>query len=254
MTSSIPSSALCDYTDTEVFIRDANLCRDLIGKVSFTEMMYFQILGTRPTPAQVNMLDAILVTLMEHGFTPSVIATRMVALSSPEAMQSAIAAGILCVGSKFIGTIEDSARLLRELMEGDDFDATARDTIAAYRAEKKLLPGFGHHLHRPDDPRSPVIFEVAERNGLAGKHVEAIGAFSKIVDDSFGRHVTINVTGAIGAVLADMEIPTEVIRGIAVVSRAAGLVGHILEESKDPAARFIWEQTEKSINHTAGTK
>tara|TARA_R110002096_G_scaffold290222_1_gene484501 strand:- start:477 stop:905 length:429 start_codon:yes stop_codon:yes gene_type:complete len=136
----------------------------------------------------------------------------------------------------------------------DDFDSGAREIIATYRAEKKLLPGFGRHLHRPDDPRSPLIFAVAEENGPCGRHVKAILDFSNIVDDSFGRHVTINLTGAMGAVLADMDMPTDVIRGFAVVSREAGLLRHILEEQKDPAARFIWEQAEAAINHIAGRK
>lgn len=248
-----PVTSLCRYTNDQVFIREADLCRDIIGKMTFTELVYYHLIGRRASADETGMLDAILVTLMEHGFTPSAIATRMIALSSPEAMQAAVAAGLLGVGSQFIGTIEDSARLLRDLVqEGGDVGSRAEIIVRKYRQERRHLPGFGHHLHRPDDPRTSPILAVARNRGQAGQHVEALELLGRTVDRVHGRHITINVTGAIGAILGDMGIPLEVIRGIAVISRAAGLVGHVHEEYQQPAARFIWEMTEASLNHQAG--
>jgi citrate synthase len=248
-----PTTGLCRHTNEAIYIRDANLCDDLIGKISFTEMIYFNLLGRRPSPADTAVLNAVLVTIMEHGITPSAIAARMIALSSPEALQAAVAAGILGVGSKFIGTIEDCARLLVEIIEAPEgAGPRAAAIVQRYRDARELIPGFGHHLHRPDDPRSPKILDVARQNGVAGRYVEALLVLAKAVDAGAGRHITINATGAIGAVLSEIGIPLESIRGIAVISRAAGLVAHIQEEREKPVGRYIWELAEKNIEHTAG--
>ena len=248
-----PSTALCRHTNDAIFIRDANLCDDLIGKISFTEMIFFNLLGRRASAADTAVLNAVLVTIMEHGLTPSAIATRMIALSSPEALQAAVAAGILGVGSKFIGTIEDSARVLAEIVEAPEGAVERAGAIVQrYRDAHQLLPGFGHHLHRPDDPRSPRILAVARENGVAGRYVDALLVLAQAVDAGAGRHITINATGAIGAVLCEIGIPLDSIRGIAVISRAAGLVAHVQEEREKPSARFMWELAEKSIEHTAG--
>jgi citrate synthase len=252
--STPPTTRLCRYNEQQVFIRDADLCKDLIGKLSFTEMLYYHLMGRRASTGETAMLDAILVALMEHGFTPSAIATRMVAASSPEAMQAAVAAGLLAVGSMFIGTIEDSARLLQQIVSGGgDVAAICDAKVREYKSEKRLIPGFGHHLHKPDDPRTPALFKVAQESGHAGVHVDALHLLSSAVDLAYKRHVTINVTGIIGAILSDMNVPVDVIRGIAVISRAAGLVGHIKEEREQPAARFIWELAEANINNLAGS-
>lgn len=248
-----PTTGLCRHTNEAIYIRDQNLCDDLIGKISFTEMIYFNLLGRRPDAARTAVLDAVLVTLMEHGLTPSAIATRMIALSSPEATQAAVAAGLLGVGSKFIGTIEDSARLLAEMLDAPEgVEARASTIVRRHRESRSLIPGFGHHLHRPDDPRSPRILDVARRHGLAGRYVDALAVLAKEVDRQAGRHITINATGAIGAVLSEIGVPLDSIRGIAVVSRAAGLVAHVHEERSSPLARTIWELAEERIEHTAG--
>jgi citrate synthase len=248
-----PTTRLCRSNKQQVFVRDADLCEELIGKISFTEMLYYHLMGRRASTGETAMLDAILVALMEHGFTPSAIATRMVAVSSPEAMQAAVAAGLLAVGSMFIGTIEDSARLLHQIVsDGGDVAATCGAKVREYKSQKRHIPGFGHHLHKPDDPRTPVLLKVARESGQAGVHVEVLQVLSAEVDRAYKCHVTVNVTGIIGAILSDMNFPVDVVRGLAVISRAAGLVGHIKEEREQPAARFIWELAEANINNKAG--
>jgi citrate synthase len=195
------------------------------------------------------------VTLMEHGLTPSSIAARMVAISSPEAPQAALAAGLLAVGSQFIGTIEDSARLLVEIADAPEgAQQRAQTIVKTYREERRLLAGFGHHLHRPDDPRSPKLIAVAREHGFGGRYIEALLTLASAVDAAAGRHITINATGAIGAILLELGIPLAAVRGIAIVSRAAGLVGHIQEERERPIARFIWDLAEREIEHRAGPK
>src|SRR5687767_11936577 len=140
------STSIARGTKDDVFVREKSLTKDLIGKVTFTEMTFFQVTGTMPSPAQTSVLDACLVTLMEHGLTPSVLATRLVYSNAPEAMQAAVAAGLLAVGSVFVGTVEGCAALLEEIATGAD----ARAIVERHRAAKKAIPGFGHPIHKPD--------------------------------------------------------------------------------------------------------
>jgi citrate synthase len=243
-----PTTAICHSTTDAIYVRGANLVDDLIGQLSFTEMILFQLLGERPTRTQTVLLDAVLVTLMEHGLTPSVIAARLIYDSAPEALQSAVAAGVLGVGSTFIGTMEGCSALIEEMLAAPEgVQARAAQIADRHRAQRRPMHGFGHPHHKPDDPRSPRLFALAQREGVAGRHIAALQALSKEVDRAWGRHLTINATGAIAALLGEIGIPQPIMRGIAVISRAAGLVGHILEERRQPAARFIWETVEDAI-------
>ena len=249
---SVPKTAIARHTNEKIFVRNLDLLDEVVGKMNFTTMFFHQIMARLPTPQESAVLDAVLVTLMEHGLTPSAIVARMTIVSAPEASQGAIAAGLLGVGSQFIGTIEDSAKLMQQLVAAPEgVEKAAAEAAQRYRSQKLLLPGFGHHLHRPDDPRSPVLLGVAEKQGMAGKHITALRVFAREVDKAYGKHITINATGAIGAILSDLGIPIGAIRGIAIVARAAGLVGHILEEQTDQTTRFIWDMAEEHIEHTA---
>ncbi|MCX7202992.1 MAG: citryl-CoA lyase [Burkholderiales bacterium] len=252
--SDAPTTAICTSDETTIHVRGANLVDDLIGQVSFTEMILFQLTGQRPSRMQVALLDAVLVTLMEHGLTPSAIVTRLIYDSAPEALQSAVAAGLLGVGSTFVGTMEGCSALIEEMLAAPEgVQARAAQIAEQHRAQRKPLPGFGHPIHRPDDPRTPRLFEVAAREGVAGRHIAALKALSVEVDRVWGRHMTINATGAIAAVLGEIGMPQPVMRGIAVISRAGGLVGHILEEREQPSARWIWQTVEHGMPYTGGS-
>ena len=244
---STPKTHIATHDAKDITIRGKSLCADLIGKLTFTEMTYFHVTGNMPTKAQTAVLDACLVTLTEHGLTPSVLATRLVASSAPEAMQSAIAAGLLAVGSVFVGTVEGAAALVTRIARADDARAEAKRIASEHRAAKKPLPGFGHPEHKPDDPRPPVIFGVLDAHGVPRKHVDALQVLGGAIDAEYGKHITINATGAVAAALLDVGIPAEIMRGFAVLARCAGLVGHVLEEMRDPAMRAIWEAAEKAV-------
>jgi citrate synthase len=246
-----PGTKIAHHTTDAIYVRGASLVDELIGQLTFTEMMYFQLLGVRPTPAQAKILDAVLVTLMEHGLTPSSIVSRLIYDSCPEAIQAAVAAGLLGVGSTFVGTMEGCAANLEEILAAPEGEAARARTIAQrVRAAKQPIPGFGHPHHKPDDPRSPKLLAVAEEAGVPGRHVRALRLLATEVDIAWGRHLTINATGAIAALLGEIGVPQEVMRGIAVVSRSAGLVGHIREEQLDPAARHIWAAADERIPYT----
>ncbi len=245
-----PSTKISHHTTDAIYVRGASLVDDLIGRLTFTEMMYFQLLGVRPTPAQTKILDAVLVTLMEHGLTPSAITTRLIYDSCPEAVQAAVAAGLLGVGSTFIGTMEGCAANLEEILASSSQETKAKEIAIRFRRAKRPIPGFGHPHHKPDDPRSPRLLALAEEAGVPGRHIHALRLLAVEVDAAWGRHLTINATGAIAALLGEIGVPREVARGVAVVSRAAGLVGHIREEQLDPSARHIWNVVTDNVPYT----
>lgn len=243
-------TAIATHSHDKITIRGADLVSELIGELTFTEMAFFQIRGRRPNATETKIWDTVLVTLMEHGFTPSVIATRMIAMSSPEASQAAVAAGLLAVGSQFVGTTEQAAELIAALLEDPrGVEAAAHATAVRFRTDRIALPGFGHHLHRPDDPRTPKLFAVARAAGVPGRHIAALEVLSAAVDEVYGRHITINATGAIAAILGEIDTPPSLMRGLSVISRAAGLVGHIEEERIQPVGRALWDHVEHAITY-----
>ena len=243
-----PTQKLATHTLTDLYYRDSNLVTDMMGKMSFTQAMIGHILGRDATPAEVAIIDAVLIMLMEHGLTPSAIATRLTYHSAPEALQAAVAAGLLNVGSTFVGTMENASKLLREIVNDPaGVEAAAERVVAEHKAAKKHMPGFGHHLHKPDDPRTPKMFAIARAQGVSGKYIAAMETLNRAVDAAYGRHMTINATGATAAVLSEIGIAPEIMRGFAVISRAAGLVAHIAEEQEVPTARKIWDVVEEEI-------
>jgi len=248
-----PTTSIASHSREDVFIRGKSLCKELIGQRSFTEVIYFQILGRMPTSDQTALLDACLVALMEHGLTPSVLAARLTYSSAPEAVQGAVAAGLLGVGSRFVGSMEGCAALLARIVAADaDGEAEAKRIAVEHRAARTPLPGFGHPTHKPDDPRAQRLLELARSRKVAGRHVAAIETLSAAVDAVYGRHITINATGAIAAVLGDCGVPSEISRGFGLIARCAGLVGHLYEEHQKPAMRAIWEAAERAVPYEAG--
>jgi citrate synthase len=245
------TTALCHSTPDDVFVRGKSLCRELIGKLSFTEMLFFQILGRLPDPGQTALVDACLVTLLEHGLTPSAIVARLAYTSAPEALQGAVSAGLAGVGSLFVGTMEGCGELIgRILAQGNDPAAQAAEAeriAREYRTSQRALPGFGHPTHKPDDPRAQRLLDLAREQGVAGAHVQAVLTLARTIDEVYGKHITLNATGAIAAVLGDCGVPQQILRGFAVIARCAGLVGHIHEEQRQPALRALWEAGERAV-------
>jgi citrate synthase len=235
-----------------VTIRGKDLVGELIGQRTFTEMVYLLTCGREPGARETKVLDACLVTLMEHGFTPAALVTRITADSVPDQVQVAMAAGLLTIGSVFVGTMEGCAALLQEGMASPDQAAFCTRIADEYLGSKRPIPGFGHPFHKPDDPRTPALFAVAQSAGVDGRHIALLQQLSRAVDARAGRHLTINATGAIGALLLEIGVPPAIMRAIAVISRCGGLAGHIIEERETRSARAIWKLTEENIPY-AGT-
>ena len=243
-----PTTSLCTHSLTSLHYGNANLVEDLMGKKTFTEVMLMQILGREARPVDLRITDVVLIVLMEHGLTPSAIATRLIYMSAPENLQGAVAAGLLAVGSSFVGTMENCSALLDRILNADDAKAEALQIAQHYKSIKSPVPGFGHHLHKPVDPRAYKLLELGKAEPeLKGAHIRALETLSQAVDETAGRPITINATGSVAALLGEIGVPSNVMRGFAVISRAAGLVAHIVEEQKDPSGRFIWDTVEHAI-------
>ena len=236
-------------TATTVRVRGRDLVGELIGKYSFTEMLYFLTCDRMPDAVQVRLLDACLVTLMEHGLTPGAVIARLMADSVPEEPQVAIASGLLAIGSVYAGTTESCAALLLALetrIQGGAVDAAA-DLAREHAQAKRPVPGFGHGTHKPDDPRSVRLLQIAHEAGKAGRYVTLLETLGREVDTAFKRHITINATGAIAALLLEIGIPVAAMRAYSVVSRAGGLVGHLLEEQASHSGRAIWAAAKTAV-------
>jgi citrate synthase len=243
-----PASRLCHHSANEVYYGEHNLVEDLLGKVSFVDVFMMQTFGRFPAPVERTIVDAVLVVLMEHGMTPSAIASRMVYSSSPENLQSGVAAGLLAVGSQFVGTMEPAAELLARIVNaGSTAPEEARAIARHFRERREPVPGFGHHLHKPDDPRAVALLDLAIRTGVDGRYCAALRLLAAEVDEAAGRHITINATGAIAALLADIGVAPRLMRGFAVLARCAGLISHIAEEQREPSGRFIWDLVDNAM-------
>jgi citrate synthase len=245
-------TAIAASSPDAIYIRDRNLVDELMGKVDFTSMIVFQMRGRMPQEPERKMIDAILVMLMEHGLTPSSISARLIYDSSPDALQGAVAGGLLAAGSVFLGAMEQMGSLLQQgvtaIKAGEtDAERYSRTVIGGLLERGAPVPGFGHHIHRPDDPRTPRLLALATEQGLAGAHTDLLLSFGRAMDSIKSRHVTINATGAVAAVLSDLGYPPPIMRGFSLIARAAGLVGHLLEEQQEPLAREMWDLLEHSV-------
>jgi citrate synthase len=226
-----------------------DLASALIGKVGFGELALWLATQQRPTPQQVRVFEAVLVALADHGFTPTVIAARLTYYSAPDAIQGAIAAGLLGGGSRFLGVTEDTGRFLAAALasvEGDlpttdeEWDALAWRIVATERASGRLIPGLGHPVHKTEDPRTPVVIAIAEQEGLRGPHLRLFEAIGRVHPELLGRKLPLNGAGVSGAALADLGLPPQLLRGVALLARTAGLLGHLAEEMRSPIAPDIY--------------
>jgi len=250
-----PTSSISTSNPEMIVVRGFDLCKDLIGSVSLTEHFWLLVTGKRATAAQGRVLDSCLVAIAEHGLVPSVQAARMTYAAGPEAMQGAVAAGILGCGSVILGSAENAGRFLAKIVEGgaDNLATTADTLVRELRAKKTPFPGYGHPLHTDEDPRAGRLIAVATEAGLAGSHVAAARAAEKAIREVMGRPLVLNVSGAIPAVLLDAGFPLTGLKGVPILARAASLVAHLVEEQTRPIGFLLSEAAESSITYDGAT-
>jgi citrate synthase len=236
-------TSLGTSTEDEIRLLGQDLTADLMGQVGFGELAFWLVALRRPSPAETRVFEAVLVALADHGFTPTAIAARLTYLSAPDSLQGALAAGLLGGGSRFLGVTEDCGAYLHDALqrlEGDvpvddaGWDAVALEVVTETRAAHRFVPGLGHPVHKVQDPRTPVLIRIAAEEGLRGPHLRLFEAIGRVHEQVLGRRLPLNGAGVCGAALADLGLPVEMLRGFALLARAAGLLGQLAEERRRP--------------------
>ena len=214
-------------TADRITVLGKDLPGEILGKVNLGDMAFLELTRRLPNEKESRLFNAMVVTLVEHGITPSALAARLTYLGAPEAMQAAVAAGLSGLGSVFVGSMEGVARMLSENADVD---------------QMKRVPGLGHPLHKPVDPRTVRLFQIARETGFYGKYCERMEEIGR------KKNLVVNATGAIGALACELGLDWRAVKGLGVMARAIGLVGHLLEEARQPMAEAVWHQIEEQAS------
>lgn len=246
------ATAISGSNPQTIVVRGYDLAEELIGRVSFTDHIWLLVAGALPTPGQRRVLDAALVAIAEHGLVPSVQAARLTLAAAPEALQGAVAAGLLGCGSVILGSAQAAGAFLAEVLAeaaGGPIEPAARAVIARYRAERRPIPGYGHPLHKQADARAARLLEIAREAGVSGPHAQAAVVVERLLPELVGRTLPMNVSGAIPAVLLDAGYPLLALKGVPLLARTAGLIGHLLEEQGRPIGFAMSEAGAAAIRY-----
>lgn len=246
------SSAISASNPATIVVRGNDLANELIGKLSFSEHFWLLVTGTLPSAGQRQVLDATLVAIAEHGLVPSVQASRMTLAAAPEALQGAVAAGLLGCGSVVLGSAEAAGRFLAHvagLAQGAALEEAAAAVIGEYQAAKRPVPGYGHPLHKGLDPRAQRLLAVAVEAGCSGIHVQVAQTVERLLPGILGKPLALNVSGAIPAVLLDAGYPLEGLKGVPLLARTAGLIAHLVEEVQRPIGFVMSDAAARAIDY-----
>jgi citrate synthase len=237
-------------------VRGRDLAGDLMGRLSFTEYFHLLLTGREATDDERFFLDVLLVSIAEHGLMPSNVAARLTLAADPDSLQGAVAAGILGAGPVVLGTSESCARLLEQAQARVEADRppsrVAEETARAIHAAGERLPGFGHPLHRPLDPRAERILELADARGVSGAHVLLARCFREAVAGIWAKPLPMNVAMPIAAVLLDLGYASSAAKAVPILARTAGLLAHLVEEREHPIGPLLAAAAEEAVEYEAG--
>ena len=246
-----PVSSIAHAFADRVEVRGRDLTGDLMGRLSFTEYFHLLLTGREPTDDQRYFLDLLLVAIAEHGLMPTNVAARMTLAADPGSLQGAVAAGILGAGPVVLGTSEECARLLAAAVAAErEPGELARELQAA----GSRVPGFGHPVHRPVDPRAERILELADERGVSGRHVEFARRLRDAVAETWGRPLTLNVSMPIAAVLLDLDFPAAAAKAVPILARTASLLAHLAEERERPLGLLLAAAAEAAVGYEADAR
>ncbi|SFW82296.1 citryl-CoA lyase [Amycolatopsis australiensis] len=252
MPDRVYETALGASTKDTITLLGQDLAEDVMGTVGFGELAFWLATQRRPGKGETRVFEAVLAALADHGFTPTAIVTRLTYLSAPDSVQGALAAGLLGGGSRFLGVTEDCGRFLHDVLtaggtqpsDEDGWDALALRTVEDLRRQGKFVPGLGHHVHKDGDPRTRRLFAIAAEEHLRGPHLELFAAIGRVHPRVLGKTLPLNGAGVCGAALADLGLPLPLLRGFALLARAAGLIGQLAEELRHPVADAIFRSVD----------
>lgn len=230
----VPVTSISTSDEHSITVRGANLCTELIGHMGFVAYFHLLVTGRRADAATTAVLDATLVAIAEHGLVPSVQAARMTLAAAPDALQGAVAAGLLGCGSVILGASETAGRLFDEIDRrstgGRALMDAAQTVLQEWRERRQPIPGYGHPQHKARDPRVQALFDVAKAQGANLRYVEIAEAVETLLPQLLGKSLKLNVSAAIPAVLLGVGFPLTALKGVPILARAAGLVAHLTEE------------------------
>jgi citrate synthase len=252
--ATVPRSAITTSNADTIVVRGQDLSRDLIGQVNFADYFHFLLTGRKPDAAASAVLNATLVAIADHGLVPSVQAARMTYAAAPEALQGAVAAGILGCGSVILGASETAGRMFVEIDEEakkrGDLREAARAVVAARRERKQAIPGYGHPEHKERDRRVDALFEVSRKAGGGQRFVEIAQAVEDLIPGVVGKDLRLNVSAAIPAVLLGIGFPVGALKGVPILARTASLIAHLNEEMSDPIGFALSYQATREFEYT----
>jgi citrate synthase len=253
--STLPRSAICTSNEDQIVVRGYDLSADLIGKINFADHFFLLLTGKKPDAAASAVLNATLVAIAEHGMVPSVQAARMTLAAAPDAMQGAVAAGLLGSGSVILGASETAGKLYVEIEQaakdhGGDLRAAAKAVVADKRAKKLAIAGYGHPEHKRRDPRVDALFNVSKQAGGDQKYVEIAKIVESVIPEVVGKDLKLNVSGAIPATLLGVGFPVNALKGVPMLARTASLIAHLNEELADSIGFALSYQATKEYEYT----
>jgi citrate synthase len=248
-----PVSHISQAYPDRVEVRGRDLTGELMGRLSFTEYFHLLLTGREPTEDQRYFLDLLLVAIAEHGMMPTNVAARMTLAADPGSLQGAVAAGILGCGPVILGTADECARLLEEAQrsveQGGEPAAVAGEVARSFRESGGKLPGFGHPVHKPLDPRAERVLELADERGVSGPHVLLARSFRDAAAEAWGRPLTMNVSMPIAAVMLDLGFGPEAVKAVPILARTASLLAHLAEERELPIGFLMAGAAEEAIEY-----
>ena len=253
--ATVPRTAICTSDEHTIVIRGRDLSKELIGKISFVDHFFLLLTGQMPTAGQAAVLNATLVAIAEHGLVPSVQAARMTFAAAPEALQGAVAAGILGCCSVILGASETAGRMFVEIDEeakqrGGDLREAARAIVTGRRERKQAIPGYGHPEHKERDRRVDALFQLSQKVG-GGQHFVAIANIvEELIPGIVGKDLRLNVSAAIPAVLLGVGFPVGALKGVPILARTASLIAHLNEEMSDPIGFALSYQATREFEYT----
>jgi citrate synthase len=241
-----PVTRIAQAYPERVEVRGRDLTADVMGRLGFVEYFHLLLTGDEPTDDQQYFLDLLLVSIAEHGMMPTSVAARMTLAADPASLQGAVAAGILGAGPVILGTAGECARLLEETQERhEDPVAVAR----RIREAGERLPGFGHPVHRPVDPRAERILELADARGVSGTYVALARAYRDAAAEVWGKPLPMNVSMPIAAVMLDLGFAPSVVKAVPVLARTAGILAHLAEEQEEPSGFALAAGAEEAVDY-----
>jgi citrate synthase len=237
-----PVSRIAQAYPDRVEVRGRDLTGDLMGRLTFTEYFHLLLTGEEPTEEQRFFLDLLLVSIAEHGMMPTNVTARMTLAADPGSLQGAVAAGILGAGPVLLGTAAECARLLEVARD-------PREWAVGLHAAGARVPGFGHPVHRPVDPRAERILELADERGVSGTHVARARALRDGVVEAWEKPLTMNVSLAIAAVMLDLGFTASSVEALPILARTASLLAHLAEEEEEPIGFLLARAAEEAVEY-----